>query len=778
MVMRISCCAIALFALSGAMASAETYRLSITFAGAPAGENIYTLNDDGSFVSKTDLSVGSLKLASTVTGKWSGKDLVEYRFENEPVGGGKKTILTYKEGKLHVSSGTTNKDIPLNLSGVPYFGNLHPQFTSSVLSKVDYSKKSSQEIRSFCPDSGSYMSPKLTPLNEKVTRLGVAKLYDMQLAPVAATYALDSASHVVAFDVPGQKLRFFTPGWESLFKNPLDGYPELSQPKYKYKIDKGVKMKTRDGVTLVLDVVRPDAPGKFPVILERTPYGRSASAAEGPFYATRGYAFAVEDCRGRSDSEGKWDPFVYDRQDGYDTIQWVAKQPWSDGNVGMIGASYGGLVQWAAAVENPPALKCIVPQVSPPDPFYNIPYDNGVFFLWGDIWWAKIVAGKDADMSSFMSSLPKPDGFKKLPLSSVDKAVLGKTLPFYQVWLKRTSHRDWKGANFQDDLKNVTIPALHISGWYDGDEIGTMTNWSRMRDLGRKNQWLVYGPWTHLFNSTSKIGDTDFGPEAVIDLDSVYLRWFDTWLKHKQVGLNRIPRVQYFETGSNKWVSGTDWPLTKSKTTTWYFGATGSAEPKHSKGQLLATAPKKQSPTGYTFDPKDDNIDKAIADPDPNHASFTAKLTDSMPGVVLFKSEPLKSPLSISGPAYCDLYFSTTGKDTDFFASILDMDEQGGLKVVSQAGKIRCSYITGMDHPKALKPGKIYKASFRIWDFAHQLKLGHRLALMLRSGMFPVYARNLGTFEPIATGTKMIVQKQLIFHDQSHPSSIRFQVVK
>lgn len=778
MAMRLYTCALAMMCVANAMAATETYRLKITFAGADAGENVYTISDDGSFTSTTDLSIGSLKLVSKMSGKWAGSTLAEYRFENDSTGTGKKALLVFRDGKLHVTSGKFDKDVPLDVKGLPYFGNLHPQFTASVLGKVDFTKKTSQEFKAFCPDAGSTLSPKWTPLGEKVTRSGVAKLYDMQLVPVAATYAMDSSNHIVAFDVPGQKLRFYTPGWESLFTNPLDKYPELSQPNYKYKIDKGVKMKTRDGVTLVLDIVRPDSPGKFPVILERTPYGRSASAAEGPFYATRGYVFAVEDCRGRSDSGGKWDPFVYDRKDGFDTVQWAAKQPWSDGNVGMIGASYGGFVQWEAAVENPPALKCIVPQVSPPDPFFNIPYENGVFFLYGGIWWSKIVAGKEADMSSFMSALPNPNGFKTLPLSKVDKAVLGQTLPFYQEWLKRTSHKDWTGANFQDDMKNIKIPALHVSGWFDGDEIGTMTNWSHMRELGRKNQWLVYGPWTHLFNSTSKIGDTDFGPDAVIDLDSVYLRWFDTWLKHKQVHLEKIPHVQIFVMGANKWVSGSDWPLTQSKKTTWYLGANGSAEPMISKGKLLATPPKAQSPTGYTFDPKVDAIDKQFVDPDPNHVSFVVNVDKRLSDSILFKSEPVAKPTTVTGPFVCNLYFSTSAKDTDFFANLYDVLPDGKIKLINEPGKIRCSYLQGWDKQKALKPGKIYHAQIRLWDSAYELKPGHGLAILIRSGMFPMFARNLGTTDPIATATKMVVQKQLIYHDAKHPSSVSFQVLQ
>src|SRR5262249_40501250 len=156
-------------------------------------------------------------------------------------------------------------------------------------------------------------------------------------------------------------------GWDGLYVDPLAKYPELSQPTFGTKTETGVAMKTRNGVTLVCDVVRPNDALKHPAILVRTPYGRSSETLSGAFWASRGYVYVTQDCRGREDSGGNWDPFVNEGPDGADTIGWIAKQSWSDGKVGMIGGSYAGYVQWAAAVEEPPALRCIVPQVSPPD---------------------------------------------------------------------------------------------------------------------------------------------------------------------------------------------------------------------------------------------------------------------------------------------------------------------------------------------------------------------------------------------------------------------------
>lgn len=765
------------FMFLASASQAETTRMAIEFAGAPAGENVYESSSNGTFTSKTILNIGSLELKSNLSGKFEGGILTEFRCEDAPPGQGPR-VITYSNHKLHVKIGKSDTDLPTKIGIEPYFGNLHPQLTASVLGKVDFAKLQTQKIQAFAPDLGSFISPSFTPLERKTTPKGTAKIFKMTLATLEATYAVDEANHVVLMDVPSQKLRFIVPGWEALVKDPLAAYPELSQSTYKFKVDTALKMTTRDGAVLVQDIVRPDAPGKFPVILVRTPYGRGASAVEGGFYASRGYVFVVQDCRGRGDSTGKWDPFIFERKDGYDAVQWAAKQDWSDGNVGMIGGSYGGFVQWAAAVENPPALKCIVPQVSPSDAMLNLPYDNGAFFLYGAVWWAKIVSSRTIDLSSFMSKLPNPEKLSTLPLSKLDSAVLGKKVPFYADWLKRSKSSDWKGFNYEDDLKNVKIPALHISGWWDGDEIGTMVNWQIMRSLGRKNQWLVYGPWTHLFNSTSKVGDIDFGPSAIIDLDSVYLRWFDTWLKHKDVKLSNQPHVRAFITGANKWVESTDWPIADSTPMKLYLSASGAVEGSSSTGRLLPRPPAIQAPSKFRYDPHNATIADAFLHPDPDKASLNPKIGKKEKGLVLFKSEPFKKATSIGGPIVLDLRFSTSAHDTDFYVNLLDEDEKGHFSAMGQAGKIRCSYRDGLNKQVALKPGKIYGVNIRLWDTAHEFAQGHRICIVMTSTEFPMFARNLGTIEPIATATRMEVQDQKIFHDQKNPSSLRFQVIK
>jgi len=617
-----------------------------------------------------------------------------------------------------------------------------------------------------------------TPLLSKTTTAGKVQQFQIRIGILNLDYYMTQDGRVVAMDVPSQKLRFIEDGWTALFVDPFEKYPELSQAKRTPAAPRIDKLTTRDGVQLVQTIFLPEGSGKYPTIFERTPYGRSQEAVLADFYTKRGYAYVVQDCRGRGDSTGSFDPFVTEANDGYDSINWIAKQPWCDGNVGMIGASYGGFVQWAAASEVPAALKCIVPQVSPPlDAMTNLPYDHGMFFLWGDIWWGNIVHSKDLDPSLIFATLPNPQGFKTLPLAKAPKSVLGFDVPFFEKWLDRTGLKDWTGWNFYKDLDRVTIPALHISGWWDGDEIGTNMNWEAMRARKRQNQWLIYGPWTHLFNTDTKLGDVDYGPSAIIDLDTLYIRWFDTWLKHKNVGLNKIPHVQAFVTGANKWVSLSDWPAPASKTRSLYLGATGTAHGLNGGGELAEHTARRQTASKIVYDPSVAVVPAALLKVDPSKASTDVTKGLDSPLYLFYKSAVLNKSMAITGPYEVSLHFRTSARDTDFVVALIDVDGQGHSRAFGTSGKIRASYINGLDEPRPLTPNQDYVAKIKPWDSAHELKAGHRLGLLITCSAFPMFARNLGTGEPIKNATRMVVQKNQILHDAAHPSKVTFQVL-
>jgi len=769
--MRLRTLASLLFCLPLAALAQQTLHMKITINGAPIGENTYTANADGSFESKSILDLGSIKITSTASGHIKDGKLIDATADTE---GPSAAKAVYAKGHVEVSSGKNTKSASWQDKTGALVGNLHPQFDATSLllaEKAIHAKTDAKStvVDAYMVDAGATIPLKISLRQPKTVEVNgknvVARDFAVSLAGIDTEMLLDDAGHVVAMDVPIQHLRFILDGWDGAFVDPMAKFPELSQATYKTKTDKGVHVRMRDGVELIADVIRPDDNEKHPAILVRTPYGRGAEDPGGNFYATRGYAYVTEDCRGREDSYGDWDPFVNEGPDGYDTIQWVAAQPWCNGNVGMIGGSYSGYVQWAAAVLDPPALKCIVPEVSPPDAMRNIPYDNGIFFLYGDLWWAQIVAGRRTDFSGLKSALPHPMKLDTLPLSKLDQAVLGDHLEFYDKWLSRPTIGDWKGMDFTYHLDDVHIPALDISGIWDGDEIGTHINWNTMRGFGRDNQWIVFGPWVHAFNTNHSFADVEYGPDAIIDLDSVFLRWFDTWLKGKDVSEAKQPHVRLFVTGANKWVDYSDWPDTSMKARTLYLAKDGL--------QDEAGADESRE---YTYDPAKDTVPSVFKTMDVSQATTKVNQLTIKGGLVL-QGPVLEKDTAIASPFNVKLYFTTSAKDTDFFVDVVDVDPNGTMRILGQPGKIKASYLGGMDAERPLTPAQEYSLDVTPWDFAHEFKKGHRIGLIVTSSMFPQYARNLGTGEPIKDATKMLVQKNTILMGKDHPSSFSFEVL-
>jgi putative CocE/NonD family hydrolase len=260
----------------------------------------------------------------------------------------------------------------------------------------------------------------------------------------------------------------------------------------------------------------------------------------------------------------------------------------------------------------------------------------------------------------------------------------------------------------------------------------------------------------------------DYGQGSVLELDSVYLRWFDTWLKDKQVNWNATPKVQAFVTGANHWELLSDWPDPKTKASTYYFA----------NGKDLVAKPSGSGKSStFTYDPKAVNL------PDLSNANLMSggttviEIKSKKNDLLVFKTTPLSAPTTVTGPISVDLYFSTNVVSTDFFATLVDIDEKGVARLVALPGKIDVRYLSGMDKPRLITPGKTYRAKIDIWDTAHQFAKGHRIGVVINSEMFPSYARNLNTGEPLFSATKMKVAKQIIYHDEKRPSALHFRIL-
>ena len=274
-------------------------------------------------------------------------------------------------------------------------------------------------------------------------------------------------------------------GYEDLRKKP-PGNGVGSKPEFKVELKSALTVPMRDGVKLSTDFYFPAGAPKAPVILIRTPYKKEMEELQARYYARRGYVVAVQDVRGRFASEGQWEPFLHEAKDGYDTIEWLARQPWSSGKVGMIGTSYLGWVQWWAASLHPPHLAAMIPNVSPPDPFHNMPFDYGALLLQGALKWADTVeTNATADLSGVTMAAVTGKNFddllRPLPVIDLDKAVLGKESVYWRRWMAHPSPDGyWSESMFADKLKGFNIPVFHQSGWYDGDGIGTKMNYLKM----------------------------------------------------------------------------------------------------------------------------------------------------------------------------------------------------------------------------------------------------------------------------------------------------------
>lgn len=772
-----------MFSLLAAVGKADgdSIRFNFTLGGAKVGQEVFEESPDG----KSSKSIATMNLGKATTSElnmqWDGKKLVHYDVTDSDANG-RLGSLTWDAGKLKVRAPKATKDLDLKIEDDVFFSNFHVQALRGLLARVRSTDE--QSFEAILLEGGGKVPLKANLKTGlpyiKDGKQVVIRRYRVVIGGIEIEYVTDQNGLIVGANVPVQKFQGVAEGWDGVFTDPLAAYPELSQPTYGVKTLEGVKMKTRDGVELVADIELPDKPGKYPAILVRTPYGRKAAMLGADLYVKRGYAYIVQDVRGREDSSGEFDPFVHERQDGADTIDWVAKQDWSDGNVGMIGGSYLGYVQWAAAVEHPKALKCIIPQVSPPDAFNNLPYDQGAFMLYGSLWWLNLVKDKKTHMELAATNPSGIKNFANLPLSKLDEDVLGRKIPMFQRWLDRETMKDWKGFDHLSLVDKVKIPVLHISGWFDGDESGTMYHWERRRKAGLNNeQWLIYGPWVHGFNSKTSIGDVDYGPQSVIEIDSTYLRFFDTYLKGKQVGWDKEPKVQAFLAGANKWLTLADWPDEKATLAQKLFlSADAPANGFDGAGRLIAETPRDQEPDRYTYNPAGIKVPESLLDGNPLEQTLKVGKEDDRQDALCYRTEILSKPLSLLAPITVDLFFQSTAKDVDFFAMLFDEDEKGVKHQICQPARFRASYMGGFDRRQPIRPNHLYRANLRVWDVAYQFPKGHKMGLVITSNGFPGFARNLGTGEPIKNATRMVASSETIFHDADHPSSISFRSLK
>ena len=550
------------------------------------------------------------------------------------------------------------------------------------------------------------------------------------------------------------------------------------------RLEFGVKQTMRDGARLSSDIYRPDASGKFPVILTRSPYMTAEGfqkrlAEQARFFARNGYVFIVQDCRGKNDSEGVFHPFFDDPTDGFDTLTWCAKQEWSNGKLGTIGASYQAWNQWAAATLGHPNLKTMVCIVALPDPLFNVPFQNGALVLWMAEWMAMVEGKKNTDPSIYNSVTI----YNHLPLRTMDEKFGRKNSAFWQEWISHPSADDyWKRTFYEDKLSKVNVPVLHVSGWYDDDLIGTHTNYTGMKRFAtseetRQNQKLIIGPWPHHVNLTRQLNGVDFGESALIDLRKIELDWFDFWLKGTENGIMKLPKIDIFTMGDNAWRKVESWPLERTEYVRYFIHSDGKANTSIGDGKLSTTTPTSEEPNdSYAYDPSDPCPNIFDTSGVPAEGPFDQRPIERRDDVLVYSTPPLASSLDVTGPVTVKLFASSSCRDTDFWAQLTDIFPNGYSMHLTE-GIIRARYRNSLEKQELLEPGRVYAFNIDLWITSNVFHKGHRVGFDVSSSSFPKYDRNPNTGNAFGEDTILKVAQQTIYHNKEHPSHLCLPIV-
>ena len=554
----------------------------------------------------------------------------------------------------------------------------------------------------------------------------------------------------------------------------LIAIPAFCQP-YRVAIQNGVPVQMRDGVKLIADIYKPVAEGKFPVLLERTPYNRAGGAGSAASMASHGYIVIIQDTRGRFDSQGEFYPFRYESHDGYDTVEWAAKLPFADGKVGMFGGSYVGATQMLAAIASPPHLVAIQPYVTASEYYDGWTYQNGALMQWFASSWSSGLAvdtlrrkaASHEDPKSWVTQLPV-ESYRMLDLPPVSTLA-----PYFADWVAHERDDDyWRPWKISDHYGEMKIKALHSGGWHDIFLKGTIQNYAGMRRASpaRADQRLLLGPWAHAETSPEgKIGDVTFGKSAVLDTDATILRWYDYALKgvHNEYATGAPVRI--FVMGENTWRDEQEFPLARTKYTNYYLR----------KGALSADAPGTGEPEAYIYDPANpvptiggrlccgNRIPPGPADQRPN---------ESRPDVLVFSTPPLAKDVEVTGWVKATLYAASSAVDTDFTALLADVEPSGYSRFLTD-GIVRARYRQSTRKPELIEPGKIYEYTIDLWATSNVFKAGHRIRLYVSSSNFPRFNRNLNTGESTLGSLRMVKASQRIYHDAQHPSALVLPVI-
>ena len=579
---------------------------------------------------------------------------------------------------------------------------------------------------------------------------------------------------------------------------------------YSLRVDGNVPIPMRDGSILYADVYRPGDGSRHPVLLQRTPYDKSFPPGKLYLEVTRaassGYAVVIQDTRGRHSSEGQFYCFRDDVNDGYDTVEWCAAQPWSTGKVGMFGSSYVGITQWLAAIARPPHLVAIFPRVTGSNLYDGWVYQGGAFELGLNVSWTMAnlalanfkklaVQGNltDKDREALVGAIDNLDQtFRFMPLKDFPYLKSGLA-PFFYDWLEHPTYDDyWRQLNVEEHHRQIEVAAYNLGCWYDVLLGGTLSNYTGLRRNGhvgkvQKSQKLIVTPWDHTSGSYS-LGSTTAGERyfgvaadaAYIDLDGIQLRWFDYWLKEVDNGIMEEPSVKIFVMGDNVWRDEEDWPPPGAQYVSYYLRSNGRANTLNGDGALSLESPNADPPDVFLYNPRD---------PAPTRGGGLCCNAYFLPGgafdnreveirsdVLVYSTPPLDREVEVTGPVKVALWAASSAVDTDYTAKLLDVCTCGEARNLTD-GIIRARYRDSFVVPSLLKPGEVYKYTIDLWATSNVFKRGHCIRLEVSSSNFPRFDRNPNTGLPVGEDADFLTATQTILHDADHPSHVILPII-
>jgi len=574
-------------------------------------------------------------------------------------------------------------------------------------------------------------------------------------------------------------------------------------PTESIKLEINVPVKMRDGSLLYADIWRPDNGNRHPAILTRLPYNKNIMFPTRSGYmnpqrfARCGYAVIIQDVRGTGSSEDKAFFWHQEVDDGYDSVEWAAAQPWCDGNIGMYGYSYFGYTQWAAAVSQPPHLKAICPGMTQSAP-HSFPFSNkgDKFKLQIHLRWCLMISTLGLLRSHLSPQEIKPlqeyliyftdniqDEFNFLPLK--DSPAIKKIdelgmKPLFSDILAHIDDADyWQKVGGPLPLQKVNVPVMNIAGWYDVDMTpGVLDSFRAIKERGDSegvvSQKLVIGPWIHSSDMLNLVGQLDFGQVAsgaVVDVSGMHLRWFDHWLKGIDNGVQNEPPVLIFVMGDNKWRVENEWPLARTRFTKYYFHSGGRANSRMGDGLLNLLTPSEELNDNFLYDPRN-----PVPSNELGMGAFDQQEVETRSDILVYTSELLETDLEVTGPVRMVLYASTSAVDTDFSAKLVDVYPGGRAFNVAE-GIVRARYLRSLTEAVPVEPDKTYEYTIDLGGVSNVFKAGHRIRVEVSSSNFPKWDRNLNTGHLLGQDREIKLAAQTVYHQKLNPSHILLPII-